>query len=213
MNDTISYLSICEHKSVRHPFFRSDCKKLSRSTMAEATGPPLPLGNYPNGVDISHPNYAIDSVTWLAPPKQFTENHMNTASMTAKTSNDLAYKSVGNANTWNTYVLFGYHAYDHCFQFDTQWERMRQNQNDVLKFVWESYCYLISRGMKIPKKHERWAQDIAKPYLSKYLPNALTVDTTDPRRARRDYDEEDLMDTEDTVNDKKLPANDDWTPF
>jgi hypothetical protein len=180
--------------------------------MAEATGPPLPLGNYPNGVDISHPNYAIDSVTWLEPPKQFTENHMNTASMTAKTSNDLAYKSVGNANTWNTYILFGYHAYDHCFQFDTQWERMRQNQNDVLKFVWESYCYLISRGMKIPKKHERWAQDIAKPYLSKYLPTALTVDTTDPRRARRDYDEADLMDTEDTVHDKKLPANDDWTP-
>ena len=70
--------------------------------MADATGPPLPLGNYPNGVDISHPNYAIDCVNWLEPPKQFTENHMNTASMTAKTSNDLAYKSVGNANTWNT---------------------------------------------------------------------------------------------------------------
>ena len=57
---TFSYFSICEHKSVRHPFSRSDCKKLSRSTMAEATGPPLPLGNHPNGVDISHPKYAIE---------------------------------------------------------------------------------------------------------------------------------------------------------
>jgi hypothetical protein len=94
---TISYLSICEHKFVRHTFFRSDFKKLSRSTMAKATGPPLPLGNYPNAVDISQPNYAINSVTWLEPPKPFTENHMNTASMTIKTSNDLAYKSVKNA--------------------------------------------------------------------------------------------------------------------
>ncbi len=65
--------------------------------MAKATGPPLPLGNYPNAVDISQPNYAINSVTWLEPPKPFTENHMNTASMTIKTSNDLAYKSVKNA--------------------------------------------------------------------------------------------------------------------
>jgi hypothetical protein len=108
---TISYLSICEHKSVRHPFSRSDCKKLSRSTMAEATGPPPPLGSHSNGVDISHPNYAIDSVIWQEAPKQFSENHMNTASMTAKTSNDQVYKSIGNATTWNTYVLFGYRAY------------------------------------------------------------------------------------------------------
>ena len=92
--------------------------------MAEATGPPLPLGNYPNGVDISHPNYAIDSVNWHEPPKQFSEKYMNTASMTLRTTNDAAYKIVGNANTWNHYVLFGYHAYDHCFQFDTQWERI-----------------------------------------------------------------------------------------
>jgi hypothetical protein len=67
--------------------------------MAEATGPPPPLGSHPNGVDISHPNYAIDSVTWHEPPQQFSENHMNTASMTAKTSNDQAYKSVRNAIT------------------------------------------------------------------------------------------------------------------
>jgi hypothetical protein len=151
--------------------------------MAETTGPPLPLGNYPNAVAISHTNYAINSVTWLEPPKQFTENHMNTASMTIKTSNNLAYKSVKNASTWNTYILFGYHAFDHCFQFNTQWERMRQNEPDVLKFVWERYHFLISRGMKIPKKHERWAQDIAKPYLSTHHSNALIVNATDPRSA------------------------------
>jgi hypothetical protein len=170
--------------------------------MAEATGPPLPLGNNPNGVDISHPNCAIDSVIWLEPPKQFNENHMNTASMTAKTSSDQAYKSVGNATTWNTYILFGYPAYDHCFQFNTQWERMCRNQTDALMFVWESYCYLISRGMKIPKKHERWAQDIAKPYLTKHHPNSLTVNTNDPRRARRSYDEVEVMDI-DANDDKK----------
>ena len=82
---------------------------------------------------------------------------MNAASMTLRTTNDSAYKIVGNATTWNRYVLFGYHAYDHCFQFDTQWERMSTNQTDTLKFIWEGYSYLLSRGMKIPKKMERWA--------------------------------------------------------
>ena len=178
--------------------------------MARGTGPPPPLGDHPNGIDVSHPNYAIDSVNWHEPPKQFSENYMNTASMTLRTTNDSAYKIVGNATTWNRYVLFGYHAYDHCFQFDTQWERMSQNQTDTLKFIWEGYSYLLSRGMHIPTKMERWAIDIARPYLQHHLLSALTVDTTDPRSARRVYDEDELMRGDDSV-DSTIPASE-WTP-
>jgi hypothetical protein len=65
--------------------------------------------------------------------------------------------------------------------------------------------------MKIQKKHERWAQDIAKSYLSTHHPKALIVNTTDHRSARRHYDDADLMDTDNNASDKKLPANDDWT--
>ena len=173
--------------------------------MTEGTGPPTPLGDHPNGVNISHPIYAIDSVNWHETPKQFSENYMNAASMTLRTTNDAAYKIVGNAHTWNHYTLFGYHAYDHCFQFDTQWQRMIHNQTDTLKFIWESYCYLLSRGMKIPKKMERWAIDIARPYLETNMPSALTVDTTNPRSARRIYDEDEIMEDTDN-NNKKLPA-------
>ena len=178
--------------------------------MAIGAGPPPPLGDHPHGIDVSHPTYAIDSVNWHEPPKQFSENHMNAASMTLRTTNDSAYKIVGNATTWNRYVLFGYHAYDHCFQFDTQWERMSTNQTDTLKFIWEGYSYLLSRGMKIPKKMERWAIDIARPYLQIHLISALTVDTTDPRSARRIYDEDELM-REDERTDTSTPASE-WTP-
>ncbi|KAI2494126.1 hypothetical protein MHU86_20397 [Fragilaria crotonensis] len=85
--------------------------------MTRGTGPPPPLGDHPNGIDISLPPYAIDKVTtWHETPMQFSKNYMNTASMTLRTTNDSANKLVGNANAWNTYVLFGYHAYDqHCF--------------------------------------------------------------------------------------------------
>jgi hypothetical protein len=179
--------------------------------MTEGTGPPTPLGDHPNGVNISHPIYAIDSVNWHETPKQFSENYMNAASMTLRTTNDAAYKIVGNAHTWNHYTLFGYHAYDHCFQFDTQWQRMIHNQTDTLKFIWESFSYLLSRGMKIPKKLERWAIDIARPHLLTNKPSALTVDTTDPRSARRIYDEDEIMEDTDST-DKKLPAKDNWTP-
>ena len=135
---------------------------------------------------------------------------MNAASMTLRTTNDAAYKIVGNAHTWNHYTLFGYHAYDHCFQFDTQWQRMIHNQTDTLKFIWESFSYLLSRGMKIPKKLERWAIDIARPHLLTNKPSALTVDTTDPRSARRIYDEDELMQGADSV-DTTIPASK-WTP-
>lgn len=101
--------------------------------------------------------------------------------------------------------------YDHCFQFDTQWERMNRNQTDTIKFIWESYSYLLSCGMRIPKKLERWAIDIARPYLETNMPSALTVDTTDPRSARHIYDEDEIMEDTDN-NNKKLPAKDNWTP-
>jgi hypothetical protein len=135
---------------------------------------------------------------------------MNTASMTLQTTNDSAYKIVGNATTWNRYFLFGYHAYDHCFQFDTQWKRMSQNQTDTLKFIWEGYSYLLSRGMKIPKKMERWAIDIARPYLQIHLISALTVNSTDPRSARRIYDEDEIMRGADSVE-TTIPASE-WAP-
>jgi hypothetical protein len=63
--------------------------------------------------------------------------------------------------------------------------------------------------MDIPMKLERWAIDIARPYLLNNLPSALTPDTTDPRNARLNYDEPDFMEY-DADMDSKLPAVD-WT--
>ncbi|KAI2511658.1 hypothetical protein MHU86_2724 [Fragilaria crotonensis] len=131
--------------------------------------------------------------------------------MTLRTTNNSAYKLVGNANTWNYYVLFGYHVYDHCFQFDTQWERMKNNQTDTLKVIWERFSYLVSRSMIISTKLQCWALDIANLYLQTHMPSALTVDTTDPRSARRVYDEDEILEDDDST-DKKLPAANTWTP-
>ena len=184
--------------------------------MTRGTGPPPPLGDCPHGIDISHPNYAIDSDIWHEPPKQFPETFNNPAIMTARTKNDLAYKVVGNATTWNRYVLFGYHAYDHCFQFDTQWERMTKNETDTLQFIWESYSYLVDRKLDIPVIVERWAKNIAQPHLLQCRPEALTVDTTDPRHARRSYTEADLMEidseaTETSESSRKEADKESWT--
>ncbi|KAI2499380.1 hypothetical protein MHU86_15092 [Fragilaria crotonensis] len=91
----------------------------------------------------------------------------------------------------------------------TQWQRMIHNQTDTQVHLGEPATY--SRGMKIPKKLERWAIDIARPHLLTNKPSALTVDTTDPRSARRIYDEDEIMEDTDST-DKKLPAKDNWTP-
>ena len=174
--------------------------------MTGGTGPPPPLGNHPNGIDISHPNYAFTTDTWHEPPRQFPESFINSATMTLRTTNDSAYKKVGNPTTWNRYLILGYHAYDHCFQFDTQWERMKNNEADALKFIWEVYSYHVSRSIAIPTQLERWAHDIARPFLTHNLPDALKVDTTDPRQARRKYSEADLMDIEDDDRNRKPAA-------
>ena len=133
--------------------------------------------------------------------------------MTSRTTNDLAYRSVGNATTWNRYILFGYHSYDHCFQFDTQWERMTKSETDTLQFIWESYRYVVSRKLEVPTITKRWAIDIAKPHLAQHRPKALQVDTTDPRNARRKYDESDLMDIDSSASSERPEGMDEkeWT--
>jgi hypothetical protein len=181
--------------------------------MSAGTAPPPPLGDLPHGIDISHPNYAFDSVIWHPTPTTFNDGFNTEANIILRKTNDDVYQTVGNPTTWHRYVSFGYHAYDHCFQFDTQWERMSKNQTDTLKFIWESYCYQTSRDLLISPILERWAQDIAKPYLIHHS-YTLDVDTTDPRQARRMYDEPDLMEVDaDNENNKNKPAavDDTWT--
>jgi hypothetical protein len=175
--------------------------------MSNGTGPPPPLGSHPNGIDITDPKYAFNTEDWIETPRQFPETFINGTTMTIRKENDSAYQKVGNASTWERYITFGYHAYDHCFQFETQWEKMKENETDALIFIWNVYSYHLNRALDMPKKLERWAIDIARPYLLNNLPSALTPDTTDPRTARLHYEEPDFMDFEDG-NDSKLPAVD-----
>ncbi|KAI2499330.1 hypothetical protein MHU86_15174 [Fragilaria crotonensis] len=173
--------------------------------MSIGTGPPPPLGSHPNGIDITDPKYAFNTEDWIETPRQFPEAFINGTTMTLRKENDFAYQKVGNPSTWERYITFGYHAYDHCFQFETQWERMKEIEVDALTFIWNVYSYHLNRALDMPEKLERWAIDIARPYLLNNLPSALTPDTTDPRNARLIYEEPDFMDF-DASTDGKLPA-------
>jgi hypothetical protein len=135
-------------------------------------------------------------------PKRF---FINGTTLTLRKENDFAYQKVGNPSTWERYITFGYHAYDHCFQFETQWEGMKETEVDALTFIWNVYSYHLNRALDMPKKLESWAIDIARPYLLNNLPSALTSDTTDPRKARLVYEEPDFMDF-DASTDGKPPA-------
>ena len=88
---------------------------------------------------------------------------------------------------WERYISCGYHVYDHCFQFETQWEGVQENEMDALIFIWHVYFYHINRALDIPMKLKRWAINIACPYHLNNLPSALTPDISDPRNASIDY--------------------------
>jgi hypothetical protein len=175
--------------------------------MIRGMGPPPPLGDFPHGIDISQPKYMFETEIWCEPPHQFHEEFINLAYVTDRKQNDAIYKTVGNAMTWNRYIVLGFHAYDNCFQFDTQWQKMQQNEGDVLQFNWSVYNYHLSRDLELPAPLESWATDIAKPYLTVNRPAAIEVDTTDPRKARRQYDESDLMEVDDPNTKPKADEN------
>ena len=179
--------------------------------MIRGTGPPPPLGELlPNGIDTSQPTYTFKTVTWSEPPHQFQfhEGYMNLALVTARKQNDQIYKAVGNTTSWNQYIVLGYHVYDNCFQFDTQWKQMQKNNGDALKFIWFVYSYHLSHSMEIPTTLAKWANDIAKPYLEENRPETLNPNTDDPRKACRHYDEPDQLETDEL--EQKMPAAEEW---
>jgi hypothetical protein len=85
---------------------------------------------------------------------------------------------------------------------------MWENEMDILTFIWHVFFYHINRALDIPMKLERWAIDIARPYLLNNLPSALTPDISDPCNARMDYEEPEFMDfdaeTEAETHEKQL---------
>ncbi len=124
--------------------------------MSIGTGPPPSLGSHPNGIDIADPKNAFNTEDWIQIPRQFPEALINGTTMTLCKENDSVYQKIGNALTWERYITLGYHAYDHCFQFETQWERMKANKKDALTFIWHVYSYHLNRGLDMPKKLNDW---------------------------------------------------------
>jgi hypothetical protein len=133
--------------------------------MSNGMGPPLPLGSHPNSIDITDPKYAFIIEDWIKTLGQFDHAITSKSPMIRRKENDHAYQQVGNVSTLKKYITFGYHVYDHCFQFKTQWEKMRENEVDALTFIWYMCFYHVNRALDIPTKLERWAIDIAHPYL------------------------------------------------
>ena len=169
-------------------------------------GPPPPLGTTPNGVDINQPKYSFDTDEWKKAPKLSNESFRNTDSVVSRNKNDSDYFTIGNQTTWHQYIVLGYHCYDDCFQFETQWERMIQSESDTLTYIWYVYTYHCNTKLEMPTVLQNWAMDIAKPYLERNYPDRLTPDTTDPRNGRFQYTESDLMDIEEDEEEGKPAA-------
>lgn len=92
---------------------------------------------------------------------------------------------------------------------------MKRNENDTLQFIWASYCYKTSRALKISTQVERWAKDIAQPYLLRNSPSSLHIDVSDPRQARKLYNEPELMELDNdnstnSSNTKPAAKEDGW---
>ena len=173
-------------------------------------GPPPPLGTSPNGVDINQPKYSFDTDEWKKAPKLSNESFRNTDSVVSRDKNDSDYFTIGNQTTWHQYIVLGYHCYDDCFQFETQWERMIQSESDSLTYIWYVYTYHCNTKLEMPTVLQNWAMDIAKPYLEGNYPDRLTPDTNDPRNGRLQYTESDLMDIEEDEEEGKPAAQPEW---
>jgi hypothetical protein len=151
--------------------------------MTRGPGPPQPLGLLPHGIDISLPSYTFETNEWIEAPALFPERFQNETLETTRRDNDTAFKLVGNKSTWHKYVAVGYHCYDHCFQFETQWNYMAKSESDILTFVWLMHSYHLERKLSPLAILSKWAKDIAQPYLAIHKP-ASSIDDGNHRPTR-----------------------------
>jgi hypothetical protein len=171
---------------------------------------------------ISLSSYTFETNEWIKAPTLFPERFRNEALEQIRRENDTAYKLlVGNKSTWYKYVAVGYHCYDHCLQFETQWNNMAKSESEIITFVWLMHSYHLDKKLFPLAILTKWAKDIAQPCLAIHKPAVLTMAITDPLEARRKYNEQDPtdvkqprmkyneqdpMDLEDDKFDKLLPA-------
>ena len=175
--------------------------------MMKEPGPPPPLGDNPNGINTNQPKYNFETEERKKAPNLKNESFRNPESVVHRDQNDADYFTIGNQTTWHKYIGLGYHCYDDCFQFETQWERMLQSEEDALTYIWFIYTYHCNMNIAIPTLLKNWANNIAQPYLEKNHPDRLTPDTTDPRTGRLHYTEPDLMEIDEDGKKAALPES------
>lgn len=113
-------------------------------------------------------------------------------------ANAHAYRQHGTPQNWYRYLSLGFFAYDDCTKFDTLWMKYSSDPVICHRMVLYNFMYHVDRRMDIPPRLSAWATDVSQPYLQRYAPQYLainTIDTTWNDHIRGDHD---VMDIEAT---------------
>ena len=89
----------------------------------------------------------LNTKDWFKILRQFPKAFTKGTTMTLHKENDYAYQKVGKCIDMGKIHHPQIPCHDHCFQFETQWERMKENEIDALTFIWHEHLYHQDRGL------------------------------------------------------------------
>ncbi|KAI2512349.1 hypothetical protein MHU86_2011 [Fragilaria crotonensis] len=89
------------------------------------SNPPLD-GVHPD-IDLSQSMHLFRKVEWANPPVNQCRTQIQRENLDRHSIQGGLYQKVGNSVTWSRYVVLGYYIFDDCFQFETQWNKLRKN--------------------------------------------------------------------------------------
>ena len=136
-----------------------------------------PLMELDSFLDPSHPTYGFDTDEWVVSPTYVAPSDADSDRICQRLGNADAFQQSGSPIAWYRYVTLGFYVYDDCPTFDRYWRQFARKQLICSKMVWYNYKYHVDRKLHISPHLNAWATDIARPYICKYEPLFLTIDT------------------------------------
>ncbi|KAI2488891.1 hypothetical protein MHU86_25945 [Fragilaria crotonensis] len=147
---------------------------MTMTAQAALPSPPDPAAYH----DPHHPMYGFYTEEWHdqpSPPngsKWFPDEERY-----RREANAHAYRQHGTPQNWLRYLTLGYFVYDDCSKFDALWMKYSADPIICHRMVWYNFLYHVDRNYELPPTLSAWATDVSQPYLQRYAPQFLALNT------------------------------------
>ena len=147
--------------------------------------------------DPHHPKYGFHTEKWHDMPRPTNgPDWFPDEERYRREAKAHAYRQHGTPQNWFRYLTLGYFVYDDCAKFDALWMKYSADPIICHRMVLYNFLYHIDRKLDLSETLHAWATEVSQPYLQRYAPQYLAINTIDHTWNDHVRGDHDVMDIE-----------------